>query len=90
MKDFLSRMENFTRTNFRFHAHIRDAADATLRDVASRVKKSDPRSDVTFVGIHNRRTDHLQFVQRIAKVKPVGKSYFKDAMEYFRLPFNVD
>ena len=39
---------------------------------------------VTFVGIHNRRTDHLKFAEKIAGVKPIKKSYFKDAMEYFR------
>ena len=86
MKDFLQRMEEFARDHFRFHRHIQAAAEETLRDVSSaRLEKSSHKStEVTFVGIHNRRTDHLKFAEKIAGVKPIKKSYFKDAMEYFR------
>ena len=41
-------------------------------------------SDVTFVGIHNRRTDFLKYIKEAESVDPLEKSYFYDAMDYFR------
>ena len=59
---FMQRMEDTVRQTFRFHPHIQAAAEATILDVSKRVKKSDPKSEINFVGIHNRRTDHLVFI----------------------------
>jgi hypothetical protein len=81
---FMARMEDTVRKTFKFHPHIQSAADATIADVAKRFKKTSQTSDVTFVGIHNRRTDHIDFVKKTARAKPITKRYFKDAMEYFR------
>jgi O-glycosyl hydrolase len=77
------------RKNFRFHPDIAATAEQTLRDVADVMKKSSRQDDVTFVGIHNRRTDHLEFVKRLAKAKPIGKKYFMEAMDYFRYDFST-
>ena len=84
---FMARMEDTVRQTFKFHPHIQSAADATISDVAKRFKKTSKKSDVTFVGIHNRRTDHIEFVKKTARAKPITKKYFKDAMEYFRSEF---
>ena len=77
-------MEETLQQTFQFHPHIQAAADKTILDVSKLVKKSVPNSEITFVGIHNRRTDHLTFMQKAEKMKPVKPSYFKDGMEYFR------
>ena len=42
------------------------------------------KKDVTFVGVHNRRTDHIAFVEKKAKKKALGKKYFREAMAEFR------
>jgi hypothetical protein len=84
---FMARMEDTVRKTFKFHPHIQSAADATIADVAKRFKKTSQTSqtsEITFVGIHNRRTDHIDFVKKTARAKPITKRYFKDAMEYFR------
>jgi len=39
---------------------------------------------VTYVGIHNRRTDFLKYVKEAENADPLEKSYFYDAMDYFR------
>jgi hypothetical protein len=39
---------------------------------------------VTYVGVHNRRTDHLEFIQKTSNLKPIEIDYFYDAMDYFR------
>ena len=82
---FMVKMEDTVRRNFRFHPHIQAAADATVADVSRRVKKSESKKhDVTFVGIHNRRTDHLNFTMKTDRAKPIKPKYFREAMEYFR------
>ena len=43
--------------------------------------------DLTYIGVHNRRTDHLHFVQNTLKLddaEELGKDFFEDGMEYFR------
>ena len=43
--------------------------------------------DVTYIGIHNRRTDHIDFLKNTLKLKEIeelGEDYFIDGMEYFR------
>lgn len=43
-----------------------------------------PKKDITFIGIHNRRTDHLAWTQKKHKRSPLKASYFYDAMDKFR------
>ena len=38
---------------------------------------------ITYVGIHNRRTDYLEFRRKHLKLKKLYKEYFEDAMDYF-------
>ena len=39
---------------------------------------------VTYIGVHNRRTDHLEFDKNRSVQEPLSETYFEDAMEYFR------
>ncbi|XP_059089721.1 galactoside alpha-(1,2)-fucosyltransferase 1-like [Tigriopus californicus] len=43
-----------------------------------------PKKEITFIGVHNRRTDHLEYFERYFKKKPLKPSYFHDAMDIFR------
>jgi hypothetical protein len=47
-----------------------------------------PLSDVTYVGIHNRRTDFLKYIKEAENVDPLEKSYFYDGMDYFRYNYS--
>ena len=43
--------------------------------------------DVTYIGVHNRRTDFIGFMKHIMKsedIEELGEEYFKAGMEYFR------
>ena len=39
------------------------------------------------MGIHNRRTDYLEFRRKRLKLDNLYEDYFEDAMEYFREEF---
>jgi hypothetical protein len=43
---------------------------------------------VTYVGIHNRRTDFLKYIKEAENVDPLEKSYFYDGMDYFRYNYS--
>jgi len=43
-----------------------------------------PVSDIVFVGIHNRRTDYLPFRKNVLGMRQLRKSFFFDAIDYFR------
>merc|ERR1712038_1308928 len=45
-------------------------------------------SDVTFVGVHDRRTDYLEFRRKRLKLRPLYRGYFEDAFEYFRTEYD--
>ena len=49
-------------------------------------KKFRKKKDITFVGIHNRRGDHLDY-QREGGFIPLDPGYFLNAMELFREKF---
>lgn len=44
-----------------------------------------PKKKITFIGVHNRRTDHLEYTKKKFNRKPITKKYFHDAMDSFRL-----
>ena len=41
-------------------------------------------SEVTYVGVHIRRTDHLKFMKTENDMDPLTADYYNDAMDYFR------
>ena len=48
--------------------------------------KKNPK-DITYVGIHNRRTDHLMFMKKHMKMEEMeglGIDFFMDGIDYFR------
>ena len=72
------------RDGLRFLPEFRDYAADLKRKAAVKVGKN--VADITFVGIHNRRTDYLDYMKSKFGVtkNPFKKSYFMAAMEYFR------
>lgn len=71
--------------NLKFHPRIQTRVNAALKKIAKQMKKSP--DEITYVGIHNRRTDHLEFMKKtmkMAKVEELGVDFFMDGMEYFR------
>ncbi len=43
---------------------------------------------MTFVGVHNRRTDYLEFRRKRLGLDNLYEDYFQDAMDYFRDEFD--
>ena len=83
-------VQNLRRT-LKFHPRIETKVNEALHEVAKKMQKKP--NDVTYIGIHNRRTDfHKHMLETLKKTKEkkqdyeeLGKDYFMDAMEYFRL-----
>ena len=48
------------------------------------------KKDITFIGVHNRRTDHLAYSKEQFGNKPLTASYFHDAMDIYRYEYNRD
>ena len=84
------------RKTLKFYPKTISQVDKTLDQVASS-KDTIKRENITYIGIHNRRTDHLEYWQNYLKTLPfksisvsnkkyqeLGKEYFMDAMDYFR------
>eukprot|EP00095_Tigriopus_kingsejongensis_P010181 maker-scaffold105_size367834-snap-gene-1.19 protein:Tk10181 transcript:maker-scaffold105_size367834-snap-gene-1.19-mRNA-1 annotation:"galactoside 2-alpha-l-fucosyltransferase 2" len=66
-----------------FKPQFRDYAQDLRGRAAS--KKGYSLGSTTFVGIHNRRTDYIPYMQRMFRMEnPYNKKFFKHAMEYFR------
>ena len=39
---------------------------------------------VTYVGVHNRRTDSIEFIRKGWFQEELDEDFFRDAMEYFK------
>ena len=81
-EDFQLAYVKYIQDNLQFRPHIVAKVRKTLKRIAKKLDKK-PK-DVTYVGIHNRRTDHFEMMKRRYDMKPIPTSYFTDAMEYFR------
>ena len=82
---------DFTVKSFTFRPFIRNASNRRLLEVSEDFKKRNPkkfkkRQDITFVGIHHRRGDHLQY-QKEGGMKSLEPAYFLEAMEMYREKF---
>lgn len=53
-----------------------------LLGYARKLKKK-PK-EVTYIGVHVRRTDHLEFMKSLYDMDPLDGDYYNDAIEYFR------
>ena len=76
----------------KFKAEVADKANVILHDAARKVRqrrrKSD-RDEVTFVGIHARRTDYLDYRDKYLGEENLQEDYFVDAVEYFREEYDL-
>ena len=45
--------------------------------------------EITFVGVHNRRSDHIEFMRERLKLEPLNETFFSAAFEYFRYAYFV-
>lgn len=63
-------------------------AQITLENIAKKVGKK-PK-DLTYVAVHNRRTDFLEFRRKTLKMDNLYEDYFEDAMDYFRDEYGDD
>ena len=71
------------RENMSFKDNIKEKIDKRLRSLAKKFynKKS---KDVTYVGVHIRRSDYLIFEKKIYEQEPLKSDYYNNAMESFR------
>ena len=53
------------------------------RNVAKKEVKG-IESKITYVGVHNRRSDHLKFMRERENRQPLDETFFAYAFEYFR------
>ena len=63
--------------DLKFYPRIQTRVDKSLKKVAKEMKKNS--KDITYVGIHNRRTD-----QKADALEELGVDFFMDGMKYFR------
>ena len=82
---------NFTLNSFVFKKKFRDTSQAVLTAVGEAFRTKNPkkfekRQDITFVGVHHRRGDHIS-LQRENGMNLLGPGYFLDAMAWFRERF---
>lgn len=81
-------MVDFTVQAFTFREYFKKNSQAILEQVGKDFKKNNKKlfkkeKNITFVGIHNRRTDHLDY-QKEGGFVPLEAGYFIEAMEMFR------
>ena len=74
------------RKTLQFRPEIMSKVTEIFDNVASEMGLM--KQDITFVGIHNRRTDHLEFSEKMFRQKPLGPEYFKEKMNEFRADYN--
>eukprot|EP00096_Caligus_rogercresseyi_P003216 TRINITY_DN1590_c2_g1_i2.p1 TRINITY_DN1590_c2_g1~~TRINITY_DN1590_c2_g1_i2.p1 ORF type:complete len:330 (+),score=70.40 TRINITY_DN1590_c2_g1_i2:52-1041(+) len=79
---FNKALSKYFRKIVTFPQHISDAADITLAKVRAQYAAQD--IPIELIGIHNRRTDHHEFMKKNFDVDPLGLSYYKDSIAYFR------
>lgn len=71
------------RKSLKFPKAILRTVDETKRDIAEEMGL--PVETVTFVGMHNRKTDSEEaFIAMKFHSEPLPIQYFHDAMDYFR------
>lgn len=81
---FQAVLRTFT-TNLNFHPHLLLRVKEALKKVANEMHRKP--EVVTFVGVHNRRTDLMDHIRKNFKtsdIEELGVNYFKDAFDYFR------
>ena len=76
------------RNTLKFHQSIQLRVNIALHEVAKKMNKKS--KDITYIGIHNRRTDFHKYLLDTQKnehktdYEELGTDYLMDGMEYFR------
>ena len=79
---------DFTLNSFVFKEKFLETSQQILSSIARTFRQQNPkkfrrRQDITFVGVHHRRGDHIA-LQRESKLLQLGPGYFLDTMASFR------
>ena len=82
-EEFQKRYVKHVRKNMVFRDNMLERAQRRLRNLPKKLLGLKPK-DVTYIGIHIRRTDHLKFMKKNFDADPLDEEYYNDAMEYFR------
>lgn len=67
------------RREFTFKPNLRSHAETMLREIAKQFNLTKP----TYVSIHVRRTDYIDYLWQKLKIHPAPMSYYLTAMDYF-------
>lgn len=67
------------RREFTFKPTLKHYAELILKGISNRFNLSEP----TYVGIHVRRTDYVNYLWQKLKVRPAPARYYLSAMNYF-------
>ncbi|XP_055991545.1 galactoside alpha-(1,2)-fucosyltransferase 1 [Sorex fumeus] len=78
---FFHHLRELIRQEFTLHAHVRDQAQAQLRDLRLGPAGHRPR---TFVGVHVRRGDYVEVMPKIWKGVVGDRAYLQKALDWFR------
>ena len=70
------------RKTLEFKPELKESADSILKEVSARLGRRP--NEVFFVGVHNRRTDHIEWTKKNHNRKPLKGEFFYDAMDEFR------
>ena len=84
-EQFSNAYVKYLQQNLKFYPHIQRRVHNALKKVAKEMNMN--TQNITYVGIHNRRTDHLKFMKKNMKmheVEELGTDFFMDGMDYFR------
>ena len=78
----LRSMARTVRKSLKFRPEIVSRVTEIFDDVAKQLDAK--KKDITFIGVHNRRTDHLEYLKQKGGHKPLKAKYFKEKMDEYR------
>ncbi len=81
-EEFQQSYITYIKENMEWKAGVKAKVDRRLLGLARKMKKN-PK-EITYVGVHVRRTDHLKYIKEQNDMDPLDGEYFNDAMDYFR------
>ena len=84
-EEFTQGYVRYLHYTLKFYPRVQSRVNIALKKIAKQMKLK-PK-EVTYIGIHNRRTDHMDFMKHKMKfdeMEELGEEFFLDGMEYFR------
>ena len=75
---------DYIRKHMVFKDGVMGKVQRRLKSCANKIRPQIRPEEVTYVGVHIRRTDHLRFMNEQHGMEPLGADYYNDAMDYFR------